>query len=63
MDEVPSNHPFKTLLEKDTPLLVIENGAFSDWNYNRIYPIEMTVFVIEMFICAFALGEFEIRKY
>ena len=29
-------HPFSILQEKDKPMLIIENGLYSDWNYNRI---------------------------
>lgn len=24
-------HTFKTLIEKDTPFLIMENGGYSDW--------------------------------
>lgn len=60
--KIKQNHPFATLIEKDTPIMVIENGFYSDWQYNRINVMQLNAFCMECLIGVLSLFEFEIRK-
>ena len=62
LKNVPKKKLFSTLLEKDQPVLIIENGAYSDWQYNRINVIQLNCFLMETLIVIFSLFYFEIRK-
>ena len=54
---------FSTLKKKDKPLIIIENGEFSDYNYNRIKSLQIFSFIMELSILSLSLLTFEIQKF
>ena len=53
---------FGMLKQKDKPILVIENGLYSDYNYNRIKSLQLFAFIMELSILSSSLLTFEIQK-
>jgi len=43
-------------------MIMIENGDYSDWQYNRINVIQLSAFLMEAYLMVFSLLEFQIRK-
>lgn len=43
-------------------MLVIENGLYSDWNYNRIQALQIICFIFEFEITLITILHFEFEK-
>ena len=43
-------------------MLVIENGLYSDWNYNRIQALQIICFIFEFEITLISILHFEFEK-